>query len=135
MAPISQEAAAPVELADGETITMKGTAMGAKEKMESGRLEEMAILDRIGFVPGEKLKAPDNRPVPEESLKVLQAALTTGRSLAEIRKTYGSVSVIKTTDGKTYTGYFKQSGRMIDIITEKGTVTIPSSSIKKVSAY
>ncbi len=52
------------------------------------------------------------------------------RTLTQIKKNYGRLSLVITKKGTTFKGFFKQKGLFVEIVTTKGKVRIPSEDIK-----
>ncbi len=142
---------ASVEIDAGKKIEITETAIGAPAELTKKEQTELSGLDKIAMIPNiqkegtieELKKKPEaERPVivPVEILPVLEISETeteakTPITLKDIERRYGSLSVVETTDGKTYTGAFYQEGGNMKVFTTEGTITIPSSKISSVSRY
>jgi hypothetical protein len=129
----------PVVLTEGNKAetTEKGELKSARlTGKETERLKE---IDRIGFtyrgkpedaVPGKEIIVPKNAE------KIITSKGRKNRyTLAGLRKKYGSLSMIRTKKGAVYIGSFKQLGNRVEVVTVKGKITLPSSTIFKVSPY
>lgn len=143
--------AAAVEIDAGKKIEVSEKGIAAPADLSQKEQTEMKALDKIALVPEihkestieEIKKKPENeRPVivPVEIVPVLEVSEAETEqkkaiTLRDIERRYGSLSVVETTDGKTYTGAFSQEGGNIKVFTTEGTITVPSSKISSVSRY
>lgn len=142
---------AAVELTEGKKVEVSEKGISAPVLLSKTEQSDLAALDKIALVPNiqkdsvieELKKKPESEKpvvVPVEIIRVLEVSETeteqkTTLTLKDIERRYGSISVIETTDGKTYTGAFAQEGANVKIFTTEGTITIPSSKISSVSRY
>lgn len=137
-----------VEIDAGKKVGISTEGISAPVELSKREVKEMQALDKIALIPEvekettieELKKKPEGeRPVivPVEILPVLEVSKDTEEktviTLNEIKKRYGSLSVVETTDGKIYTGAFSQEGAKMKIFSTEGTITIPSSKISRVS--
>lgn len=142
---------AAVEIDPGKKVDVSEKGIAAPVELSKKEQTEMQALDKIALIPNiqkertieEIKKKPEaERPVivPVEIVQVLEVAETETEekkavTLKDIERRYGSLSVVETTDGKTYTGAFSQEGGNMKVYTTEGTITIPSSKISSVSRY
>lgn len=142
---------AAVEIDAGKKVEITPESIAAPVEMTAKEQNDLAALDKIALIPNVqkeetieeiKKKPESERPVivPVEILPVLELSENASEqkpslTLKDIERRYGSLSVIETTDGKTYTGAFAQEGGKMKIFTTEGTITIPSSKISNVSRY
>ncbi len=142
---------AAVEIDAGKKIEITETAVSAPQELTKEEQTQLSKLDAIDMLPDvqkesiieELKKKPEaERPVvvPVEIMQVLEISESTQEekpkiSLNDIEQRYGSLSVVETTDGRTYIGAFAQKGATMQIYTTEGTITVPSSKISKVSRY
>lgn len=146
---ISETAA--IEIDAGKKVDISEKGISAPVELSQKEQTEMKALDKIALLPDiqkesiieEIKKKPEaERPVivPVEVMPVLEVSNIEKEpqkviTLKDIERRYGSLSVVETTDGKTYTGAFSQEGGTIKVYTTDGTITIPSSKISSVSRY
>ncbi len=141
---------AAIEIDAGKKVDVSDKGIDALADLSQKEQVELKALDKIALVPDihkestfeELKKKPEaERPVivPVEILPVLEVSETEPvqkkLTLKDIEHRYGSLSVVETTDGKTYTGAFSQEGTNIKVYTTEGTIVIPSSKISSVSRY
>ncbi len=56
-------------------------------------------------------------------------------SISDLQKKHGSLTVVKTKDGREYIGSFSQNDKIIEIITVTGVVKVISDNIKSITKY
>ncbi|MCX7679556.1 MAG: FecR domain-containing protein [Spirochaetes bacterium] len=146
-----QKEAEAIEIEQGKKVEVSEKGISVPVMLTKNEERELSSLENIALVPQienqtvieELKKKPEaERPkvVPVEIIPMLEIAETeveqkTIVTLKDIERRYGAISVIETTDGKTYTGAFAQKGANVKIFTPEGTITIPSSKIASVSRY
>jgi hypothetical protein len=144
---------AAVDLDAGKKIETAETGASLPVDLTEREARDMKALDAIAIIPNIekegtldtlKKQPEESRPVvvPVEIIQVIQAELEAESSekrvtitLKNIQDRYGSISVITTTEGASYTGAFAQEGDQMKIFTTGGTVKVPSSKISNVSRY
>ncbi len=140
-----------MEMDAGNKIETSEKGIASPIALTDNEAMEMQTLEKVALIPDiqnektveEIRKKPENeRPVivPVEIIPILETSEIAPEqnpaiTLKDIELRYGSLSVVETTDGKTYTGAFSQEGRNMKIFTTEGTITIPSSRISRVSKY
>lgn len=140
-----------VEL-DSQKGTSKVAKISAKAEAALKAFDKVKIIDKIDEVNlNNATKLQELQPgkiIEEKALETLEKAdgkdeakaapapaKKKNLTLAQIKAKYGSLSVVKTKDGKKYIGAFEQKGAYMQIITTKGVVKIPSSNLAKVLPY
>ncbi len=142
---------AAIEIDAGKKVEVSGKGIAAPAELSQKEQSEMKALEKIALVPNiqkestiEELKnkPASERPVvvPVEIMPVLEISEGEAEqqktiTLKDIERRYGALSVVETTDGKTFTGAFSQEGGNMKVFTTEGTITIPSSKISRVSRY
>jgi len=147
------EEAAAVVLDPGKKIETAETGASTPADLSERETRDMKAMDAIAIIPNiekeETVEAIKKQPeearpvvVPVEIINVIQSDLGEESqekrapiTLKNIQERYGSISVITTTDGATYTGAFAQEGDQMKIFTTGGTVKVPSAKISNVSRY
>ncbi len=143
---------AAVVLEPGKKVETAPAGISAPAPLTEQEAKDLRAMDAIAIIPdiqkeetvdALKKQKEEARPVvvPVEILPVLQADEEASAekkapvTLKSIQERFGSLSVVTTTDGQTYTGAFAQEGDHIKVFTTGGTVTVPSSKIANVSRY
>ena len=110
------------------------------KKLTSHRLsaeDSAELLNQFSDMEGFNTYLNRNGQKPEESHinKNRNPSSMKRLTISELKKKYGTLSVITTKDNKKYIGAFRITGNKIEIITTGGKITLPSSKVKNLSPY
>jgi|GEM_PF-2039554 len=106
--------------------TRKDSSVSNDTKSASRPAKESGTTKSRGTQPADRKVTDANSGVKSTSARV---------SIGDLAKRYGKLSRVFTIHGKEYVGVFRQAGNTIEIITTDGTITIPTSAVKKISPY
>ena len=144
-----------VEVSAGNRIETSEEGAKAPEPLTAGELKELEALDKIALIEDidkpetiERIKESpeEERPliIPVEVIEVIREVKREDDvrlkpekriTLRDIQARYGSLSVITTAGGESYTGAFVQEGDLVSVFTTEGTVEIDASEIESVTRY
>ncbi len=144
-----------VVLAAGEKIALDQKSAGQAEKLNAADTRLLETMKKVPMASGEQLRKmeegkADATPLavdesvkkililPNEKAEEMMAAdlakeTPKTMTMEELQQKYGRLSKVITKDGKEYVGSFRQGSNGVEVITTTGVVTIPASSISKVS--
>jgi hypothetical protein len=100
-----------------------------------------ALLQKVHFVDASRLTgevSPSSVvPVPVliEIVTLTPVKLSEVMGMATLAQKVGQLSVVTTKKGRTITGHLRARGKLVDIATREGIVTIPQKDIASVSPY
>jgi len=134
----------PLMLNAGEKIIVTKVQIAKPEHISEKEKKEMLKFDEQEFRKTEEVQVMvkqaeekinrQNQEKNENAAGVNQQKPQHKKmTLAELKKKYGNLSTISTTDGKVFIGAFNQSGSTMNIHTVNGEVKVPVGNISKVS--
>jgi hypothetical protein len=123
-------------LEPGYTIALNENIISRPEKLSDEEIKNLEVLDSVADTAESPAKG-----ISPEAEKILGGQSTVipshgkNRALSDIRKKYGALSIVEVTTGEKYIGFFKRSPDGIEIITEKGVISIQLSDLKSIAPY
>ncbi|MCP4136260.1 MAG: FecR domain-containing protein [bacterium] len=106
------------------------------EQISSQVVPKILKLEIIKIEQKEEAKrVEESKDEPEKDAKADNPAVKKKPTIADLKKKYGTLSRIKTKDGKEYIGAFSQTGSKMEINTVNGKVSIDSKNVGKISRF
>ena len=124
----------------GQKVDVDAKAVSKPAEITEGEKTSLQAMNTVEIAP-----ASGKVVVPESVEKyatgtAASASLTEAAkpevkqlTLADIKAKYGRIAKIETKNGKSYVGYFNQTGANMTIQTVHGQVSIPVASVQKVT--
>lgn len=78
--------------------------------------------------------APSKKPAVKKT-KTLSPPGESNLTLEQIREKYGILTTVKTKDGKSYNGFYRQEGSKLTLITPEGNLTFSGNEILSIEKY
>lgn len=130
----------PVAFTDGESASLKkydkievvkglDKILLDGEKNRDAAREKMSIMAVPSEVREVIIEKRDDKKKDDKS-RIEEKPKT---SLNDLKKKYGTLTVVKTKDGKEYIGAFTQKDNIVEIITVDGLVTVNGDNVQNIS--
>jgi len=138
---VKEEMAKATVVEAGQKVEVDAKAVSKPQEISEGEKSSLQAMNTVEIAP-----ASGKVVVPESVEKYATGAATSASlteaapkaevkklTLADIKAKYGRIARIETKSGKAYVGYFNQSGANMTIQTVDGQVSIPVTSVQKVT--